>query len=196
MNTQEEIAATLAHEFKNPLSLITLHIDLLEQVDKTHGKYYDKMRSELKKLESMVVDFLKMTLPQAEITEQVNINDLLKETVSKYCYPNIQFIFKEETELVLEVIPKKIRIVFDNLIKNSIEAIGDTNGNIYITVKENEIIFKDNGGGFSETPEDFKTTKEKGSGVGLYLCRKIAEEYGGKFNIESDSIGCTAKITF
>ncbi|MCL1924663.1 MAG: HAMP domain-containing histidine kinase [Defluviitaleaceae bacterium] len=196
MNTHEEMAATLAHEFKNPLSLLTLNLDILQQIDETNKKYYDKMRNELKRLEAMTVDFLKMTIAGEQIIEKVNLNELVKNIVKRYTHPNIKFEFKEETTITTSGNYKKLSTIFDNIFKNAIEAIDGKEGTISIEVKENEITVKDSGGGFLEKPVYFTSKKENGTGVGLYLCSKIAEEHGAKFTLENGELGCVAKVSF
>lgn len=98
----------------------------------------------------------------------------------------------------------QIEQVLVNLVKNGVEAAGEAGGG-GVEVRWSdlgtavEIDVLDEGPGLSGTKNlfvPFFTTKPKGSGIGLVLCRQIAEAHGGSLTLENrtDRVGCVAKL--
>jgi len=90
-----------------------------------------------------------------------------------------------------------------NLLKNAVEAAGETGGGVTVTWAELpgevELLVEDEGPGLMETRNlfvPFYTTKPDGSGIGLVLCRQIAEAHGGTFTLENARArrGCDARL--
>ncbi len=91
---------------------------------------------------------------------------------------------------------EKIEIVFVNLLTNAIQAIGENEGSVDISISENsdpkylEINIQDSGCGIPSSLseklfEPFFTTKQTGTGLGLVSCKSIVEEHGGQIGITS-----------
>jgi two-component system, NtrC family, nitrogen regulation sensor histidine kinase NtrY len=90
-----------------------------------------------------------------------------------------------------------------NLLRNAVDAALETNGNVRVRWKKSsghvEIQVEDEGPGLSNTANlfvPFFTTKQGGSGVGLVLCRQIAEAHGGSLTLENrpEGSGCVARL--
>jgi len=90
-----------------------------------------------------------------------------------------------------------------NCIKNAVEAAEETGGEVSVgwTVEDDEIEMwvRDSGPGLTDTKNlfvPFYSTKPKGSGIGLVLCRQIAEAHGGSLELENrpDQTGCVARL--
>ena len=90
-----------------------------------------------------------------------------------------------------------------NLLKNAVEAVGDGAGGVTVTWAEVpgevELVVEDEGPGLLETKNlfvPFYTTKHDGSGIGLVLCRQIAEAHGGTLTLENarNRKGCDARL--
>ncbi len=207
----EQIAAGLAHEVKNPLSLVRANIDLLELSDSEtmHKKNYRIMRRELERINDLLLDFIHLTRPSADSFEKVRVAPIVMDLidVTKTTYTKeIDFVLNfqlSETELAVMGDKEKIRRVFLNIIKNAVEAI-DSNGRIKICISQEnsfvKIVFEDNGKGFSKDDLErvcmpFYTTKEGGSGLGIYICKTIIEEHNGSFEIKAEANkGCTVTV--
>ncbi|MCL1936491.1 MAG: HAMP domain-containing histidine kinase [Defluviitaleaceae bacterium] len=209
----EQIAAALAHEVKNPLSLVRANIELLEQKDpeKNNKKNYEMIHNELLKINELIMQFLNLTVSNKEIFDLVYIADIIINIVKKYdtSYANINFVIKNmvyEEKAILGS-ENKLDILFNNIIKNSVEAINSTKkeGIIEITIKneKNHTIanIKDNGGGILEEIKDSLgmdsfTTKELGTGLGILICKQICKEHNGEFSIKNTEYGCVVEVSF
>jgi signal transduction histidine kinase len=118
----------------------------------------------------------------------------------------IQIVDTTEDEPMVKVDMEKICKVFVNIIKNAVDAMPE--GGI-LTIKSREvkgkleIAFKDTGVGMpEETLRKLEggvplfTTKAKGMGFGLPICRRLAEAHGGKISVESTAgKGTTVAVT-
>ena len=89
----------------------------------------------------------------------------------------------------------QMRQVFFNLVKNALEAMKDGGSlDIEISADDNNVYtsFRDSGAGISDAAlarifEPYRTTKAKGNGLGLMICRRIARAHGGDIDVESKS---------
>ncbi len=201
-----KMSAQVAHEIRNPLSALTLNIDLLEDEIKGYAgidtaeaqELVHTIKHELKGLHNVLDDYLQFTrLPKIRLA-QGNINVTLEEILA----------FMEEEFRVHNIVVKKsfdpevppinidydqLRRAFINLIRNAVEAMPE-GGSLDIATRINgnwvEITFMDSGEGISEqnleqifTP--FFSTKVGGTGLGLSITKHIISEHGGEISCES-----------
>lgn len=206
-----QIAAALAHEVKNPVALIKANIELIEDEFGENG--FDNniqiIKRQLNKITYIVSDFIQLVRPSTKSEEEeVFICDLINDIIEDYDISlkgkNIKFETQTENEdISIWGNYTKLSILFFNIFKNAVEAIGDT-GIIISKIKELEdyilISIKDNGCGINPEIKDkiyqpFITTKKDGSGLGLAICKSIIDEYNGTFEvINRDCGGCVVNI--
>ena len=132
------------------------------------------------------------------------IDDVTSSIKSLIINKNIKLIKKiKDDEIFIDGDYNRLKQVFINVIKNSIEAIESKKGIIEIEEKEflNNIIItiKDNGCGMSKETlqrinETFFTTKEKGTGLGVTLSTEIIKLHNGKIEYESKEYKGTKTI--
>jgi two-component system, NtrC family, sensor histidine kinase HydH len=196
-----EMVAGVSHEIKNPLGIIQSTSELLNNMpdtSETHRKLSGVITEESIRLNRIVTEFLDFARPH-----KLNIREFdLKEVISK----NIEFLRPEiekkgisvENNLdgrsyMIEADQDLLHRVMMNLIINAIQAIPGA-GKIFFNIAEEKgrynIEIRDTGKGISEENikkifNPFFTTKEKGSGLGLPIVRKIIEGHGGEIDIES-----------
>lgn len=201
MNVISQLAASVAHEVRNPLTTVNGFLQLINQDDNITEKqrnYIDITLSELNRAQSIINDYLSLAKPNNSNTQLVNISEELSKTVELMTsYTNIQNIEVETTiENFLFVNGNKdeIKQVLINIIKNAIEAMGNE-GILKIegVSKDQDIIvtITDNGPGMtkeqlSKIGTPFYSTKDKGTGVGLTICFQIIEQLKGTIIVESE----------
>jgi signal transduction histidine kinase len=196
-----EMVAGVSHEIKNPLGIIQSTSEILNNMPdatETHKRLSGVITEESIRLNRIVTEFLDFARPHA-----LNLMEFdLKEVINK----NLEFL-KPEMEkkgisveknldsrrYMIEADQDLLHRVFMNLIINAIQAIPSV-GRIFINIAEEKgfynIEIKDTGSGISEENmtkifNPFFTTKQKGSGLGLPIVRKIIEGHGGQIDIES-----------
>lgn len=196
-----EIAAGVAHEIRNPMTVISGFIQMMNQDrDHPYHGYTNLIQSELERINLIISEFLVLAKPHATTIKEFHIEKTLMDVV---------MLFKPELNLRgIELFEKtkfsnlyimgeqnQIKQVFINIMKNAIEVL-DHEGTLEISADiENErmiaITFKDNGIGMSEDIMDhifdpFFTTKQTGTGLGMMISEKIVKEHGGSIQIKSE----------
>nr|WP_309101225.1 HAMP domain-containing sensor histidine kinase [Fredinandcohnia onubensis] len=200
MNVVSQLAASVAHEVRNPLTTVNGFLQLIIRDDNITDKqrnYIDITLSELNRAQSIINDYLSLAKPNNSNTQLVNISEELSKTVELMTsYTNIQSIEVEtyiEDSLYINGNKDEIKQVLINIIKNAIEAIGN-DGLLQIDAfaKDQDIFVKitDNGPGMtkeqlSKIGTPFYSTKDKGTGVGLTICFQIIEQLKGSIDVES-----------
>lgn len=211
------LAAGVAHEIKNPLSSIVIHIELLERYieelpKKQQNNFNDIINivaEEIDRLNRIISDFLFSVRPTILNKKLTNLSTLLNEILSlvsvKAEENGIKIILLTE-ENFPEIIcdPNYIKNSFINIIKNSIEACEEGDEiEISLYREENNAViqFQDTGKGISKDDlqkifEPYYTTKDFGTGLGLTIVYKIIKEHNGDIFITSNkNDGTIFKIT-
>lgn len=208
------MSAGIAHEINNPLSVISFANQiLLEENNNTpeQRELIERIENEVDRLKSLTSELLSYSSgTQEERRKPTDINVTVREVMALMRYElskkQIESI-EDFCSLPLLLIDKnRFKQIFINLILNAIQAM-DRKGEIKITTlideeKNIHIQFHDNGPGISDELkkkifEPFFTSRKdgKGTGLGLYLCRKIITDYQGKLNVyDAPSGGCCFDI--
>jgi signal transduction histidine kinase len=213
-----DMAKQVAHEIKNPLTPMKLSVQFLQKAwseDKTDfGLRLERFTKTLiEQIESLATiasefsDFANMPKP---IMQQEDIIEIIKTSANLFKNsPLITFSieYDRNKQFVISADKKQMIRVFNNLISNAVQAIGDKkDGIVKISAISSEISVivsvYDNGCGISElqkpmifTPKF--STKTTGMGLGLAMVKSIVETHEGKiwFNSE-ESIGTTFSLEF
>jgi PAS domain S-box-containing protein len=197
------LAAGVAHEIKNPLGSLSIHIQLIQKAVAGNqlsalDKYIGVVNEEIDRLNRIVVDFLFAVRPMDLELREGNINAVISELVEFVRYE----LDAARIACVMDLCEKLPLIDFDerymkqallNLIKNAMAAMSD-GGTLTITTAFNDmeiqISVKDTGTGISEENlpkifEPYFTTKPTGTGLGLTLVFKIIREHRGDLSVKS-----------
>ncbi len=210
------LAKETAHQLGTPISSLMGWVELLMELDKQKGanttsEIYANMQSDLARLQRITERFGKIgSYPQQTC---VNINSVIRDAVAYFQkrLPNLskqvelRVVNRELPEIVANA--DLLQWVFENLIRNSLDAIDKENGIIQIDPRLHPrrhqivIVYKDNGKGVSRKNRNKifhpgMTTKKHGWGLGLTLVKRIIEAYhhGQIRLIETSSQGTTFEI--
>ncbi|MCM3569213.1 ATP-binding protein [Neobacillus mesonae] len=212
LNVVSQLAASVAHEVRNPLTAVRGFLQLISDDDNLQGSqrsYIQIALSELDHAQSIINDYLSLAKPNTEELSSINISEEVMKTVALMkSYSNIQNITIEtdvQDSLFIKGNKGEIKQVLVNIIKNGIEAM-NTGGTLTVCTNEKDgwvsIEITDRGVGMTKSQIKklgtlFYTTKEKGTGVGLTLSYQLIRAMKGKIKVESEpGIGTTFIIQF
>lgn len=209
-----QIAAGTAHEIRNPLTSIRGFLQILGQSLESSGfekekGYVDLMLVEIKRINSLVDQFLLLSKPRDVQYKLVDLNEVLAEILpiiqNEAILYNVEVVNKTEGKLPKIIGDSELlKQVFLNICKNGVEAIGK-NGTVTIDyeykVREKKVMINihDTGSGIPPYILDrifdpFFTTKEEGTGLGLSVCQRIIQDLGGSIRVNSKGFGTVFHI--
>jgi len=199
-----DIARRVAHEIKNPLTPMKLSIQHLFEVHESKSneefsevlkKTRDIIINEIDKLNKIATEFSNFAKLPGKNYSETDLNEIIREVVSLYkLSPNIDFVENLDDNIgLISADRQELNRVFQNLVKNSVQSIGDS-GVIEISTRGNgEYIIaevKDNGCGID--PSIMKnlfdpnfSTKTTGMGLGLSISKKSLDDMKAEINFES-----------
>ena len=195
-----ELSGRLAHDLRNPLSVMKMSLDLIKQSpeakvsDSDVIKRLDLMEKSIDRIAHQVdevLDFVRLSPLKLSL---VSIRETIQNSVNKINIPeNIQ-IHVSKADLKIFCDPVKLDAVFLNLLVNAIQALPD-GGKIEIKIYlKNSLAFLDfidSGMGvraehFDKVFEPLFTTKQKGTGLGLSSCKNIIEQHNGTISVSNN----------
>ena len=196
------MAASIAHEIRNPLAAMRGSIQMLRaemDSDGSHAELMEIILRESDRLNTIITDFLSYARPRTLVQSRVDVGDLLHQTFALLRHsPEIndkQQIEEQlpEEQLVVDADEGQLKQVFWNLARNALQAMPQ-GGTLRATVEMNSnsrvrISFSDTGRGMSPDQvehlfEPFSSTTG-GTGLGLSIVYQIVREHGGTINVRS-----------
>jgi signal transduction histidine kinase len=202
------LAGSLAHEIKNPLSVIRMNMDLLaedfeeaeNQRERRSLNKIQAVQAQCERLQNLLDDFLRFI--------RVRKIDLKAGSLNKEIERVLDFVAPKAREAGVEIFPSidadlpsilmdapRLYAALLNLMLNAIEAFDHQRGSIWVHTRQTPtgvaMDLIDNGRGMDRKSlihvfEPFYTTKENGSGLGLPTARRIIEAHGGRIAVRSD----------
>lgn len=201
-----QLSGSVGHELRNPLGVMSNAVYFLKMVlteaDETTREYLDIIKHEIDNSQRIITDLLDFARTKIPQTRTVTVRQLLDDSIGKSSIPESVAVLTEipDSLPLLLVDPLQMGQVFQNLITNAVQAM--PNGGA-LTVRARiqtsklvpdadcvEISVEDTGEGIS--PENMNklfqplfTTKAKGIGLGLVVCRNLVEANRGRIKVES-----------
>ena len=194
-----ELAAGIAHEIRNPLASISGSIQMLNRHIRDSDiqkRLMSIILREIKRLNSMIEDFLIFSRPKRLRIKKFYLNELIEEAVSLFkssdrWNQDIKIRKEMDQDILMESDPDQIKQIFWNLFLNASDAMPD-GGSLTISIRRLnsgplpmvQIEIKDTGKGFSDKALSnlfvpFFTTKKGGSGLGLAIVKRIVTNLKG-----------------
>ena len=196
------MAASIAHEIRNPLAAMRGSIQMLRSemdTDPSQTELMEIILRESDRLNRIITDFLSYARPRSIVQSQVDIGDLLHQTFALLRHsPEIgekQNVVEElpSEPLVVDADASQLKQVFWNLARNALQAMPQ-GGTLTAKVEMNSnnrvrISFSDTGKGMSPEQvehlfEPFSSTTG-GTGLGLSIVYQIVRDHGGTINVRS-----------
>ena len=205
-----ELSGRVAHDLRNPLSVIKLTVELLKKQpsdkkisDSDIQTRLDTINNNILRISHQVDDVLGYVRHSPLKLSNVSVHEIIKTSIEKINVPsNVQIVISEN-DVNINCDPIKIDAVFINFLINSIQAMPDGGGTITINISEDndkvKLEFSDNGRGIPEDVidnvfEPLFTTKQKGTGLGLASCKNIIEQHQGTISVTNNPTTFTVEI--
>lgn len=196
------ITAGVAHEVKNPLHAMVLHLELLgAKMDAglDPKPHVDILMTEVNRLKRVVQTFLDFTRPVEMKLAQVDANVLVREVILLAADARAQGVDLEEHygkgPLVIKADPDLLKQAILNIIINGCQVM-PTGGKLVLETGHDDedhvyIAITDHGPGIPEDARDkifnlYYTTKPKGSGIGLAQAFRAVQLHNGRIKVESE----------
>ena len=206
-------AATIVHDFKNPLTIIGLAAELACSDDTSppmREKAQSKITRQVERMTNMLQELIEFTRPTGHRPTLRALNfarymkPLGEEIRQEIADRGVKLTMEPPPEIEVQIDPARLSRLFYNLLNNAVEAMPE-GGRIYLrfatTAQALQVDIEDTGKGIAPAVastlfEPFTTHgKPHGTGLGLTICKKIAEDHGGRIWASSEP-GKGARFSF
>ena len=196
------ISAGLAHEIRNPLSSIRMHVQLL---GRRPGADVSLLLAEIDRLDAIVAELMAWAKPSPVSLEPVDLKALSEEALALMApqleHRGIRTVREYAGTGTLRADRERMRQVLRNLLANARDALG-TGGTLTVRLGPGPLLeVSDDGPGIPEAIrgkvfEPFVTGRKDGTGLGLAIVKRAVEEQGGTVSYESSASGTTFRVSF
>ncbi len=203
----KEMAKQVAHEIKNPLTPMKLHLQHLQMsINRDDDNLKEKVANisrvlieQIDQLSRMAEEFSSFAKMPIAVIETCNIYEVLESCIILFRAQNdLEIEFESNLRSVFVHIDKgQMQRVFTNILKNAQQAARENDSckivvRLKLEANQVEISFEDNGKGIEDELKDkifhpSFSTKNSGMGLGLAICRKIVEQVHGHITFVSDT---------
>lgn len=210
LNLVGEMAASIGHEVRNPMTTVRGFLQMLRQKqDLDHyAGFFDLMIEELDRANSIITEYLSLAKNKSIDPKLGNLNSIIKTVLpliqadALRMGKNVAANFDTVPDLMLD--EKEIRQCILNLVRNGLDAMeagGTVTISTYTEGNKVVLVVRDQGCGISPeileklgTP--FLTTKENGTGLGLPVCYSITKRHRANISVKTGNNGTTFFIKF
>jgi PAS domain S-box-containing protein len=197
------LAATVAHELRNPLGVIRLAVINVRRKSREPAldKHLNNIEKKISESDRIISNLLRYSNIKTPQLESADLRDILNECIqsTEKRFPDRKTKVSAHLDDIggvqVELDVVQMKEVFDNILNNAYQAVTDTGGRISLTALmgrdgEIEVVVKDDGAGIGAEDlkmvfEPFFTTKTRGTGLGLTICRELVRLHGGDIEIAS-----------
>jgi len=201
-----EFSTRLAHDMRNPLSIIKMTIENLKAlygVNEEKEKNYDRLDHAINRMVHQVDGVLEYVQRTPLKKKKESLSKIITRALSPMTIHTNITIIPPENDIICNCDVMKMEIVFGNLLLNSIHSIGEKQGKIIIKNKESTdaviITIYDSGEGVLEENvskifDPLFTTKQDGTGLGLPSVKNVIEQHGGTVSFSNNPTTFTIKL--
>lgn len=192
-----ELAARLAHDLRNPLSVVKNTMDIMRAKPNMRIEeklpHFGRFDRAIQRMTHQIDDVLNFVKRSELLLQQTSLLSMIDGAIGNTLLPPEVLILKPYTDVAINCDSRKLEAVFSNLINNAVQAMEDK-GEIKIRVMDLgyniQIEFEDAGPGIpseiqSKIFDPLFTTKQTGTGLGLSICKNIVEQHGGTLSVRS-----------
>lgn len=210
MNMVGSMAATVAHEIRNPMTTVRGYLQVIGRKEKyqTDKEKFELMIEEIDRANSIIREYLSLSHEKFVSLKKCSLNQIIKalfpliqaDANSSKVYVTLDL--SDIPELLLD--ENEVRQLLLNLVRNGIEAM-PSGGNLVIgtVLADNQAVLSISDQG-SEIPPHilehlgtpFFTTKDAGTGLGLAICYQIAHRHNASIQIDTSDTGTTFFVNF
>jgi PAS domain S-box-containing protein len=211
LNLIGQLAASIGHEVRNPMTTVRGYLQFLRNKDETQAfwRQLDVMIEEIDRANSIIREFLTLAKNKTIHIERKNLNDVIN-ALALLLDANALVDGTHRLQMCLEPLPdllfdeKEMRQLILNLARNGLEAMPDGGCLTIRTYVEGQhaiLAVADEGTGISETVLErlgtpFVTTKDNGTGLGLAVCYSIAARHKVQIKVDTGPGGTTFYLWF
>jgi len=193
-----ELTSRLAHDFRNPISVIKTAHEIMKEKPKMNVEKRLQYNARIDRAIQRIIHLVNDVLGYVRISDlemnETSILSLIESSIDSIDVPQEVKIVKPSNDCQIRCDFRKLEAVFSNLLTNSIQAISDE-GKIEVRLSDQDdsvkIEIEDNGQGIAKSilPVIFEplfTTKNTGTGLGLAICKTIIEQHDGIITVKSN----------
>lgn len=193
-----ELTSRLAHDLRNPLSVIKTAHGIMKEKPKMDVKQRLEYNARIDRALLRIIHLVNDVLGFVRITDldlnEASVRSLIDSSIDSIDVPKQIEIIKPTDDFKINCDFRKLEAVFANLLTNSIQAI-EKEGKIELRLRDNndsiKLEIEDTGSGIPKSimPKIFDplfTTKANGTGLGLAICKTIIEQHGGTITVKSN----------
>lgn len=201
-----QMASRLAHDLRNPLTVIKSSVDMLELKSTEKNEFtksmYDRMKGSVKEIFYIIDDVLEFARTKELNMSESSLLKILNQSVSSFNFPNAVTIDLPQNDVKIKCDAIKLQSVFVNLFVNAMYSMNN-NGKITVKIDETgtwvKISVIDSGPGIPKDilPQVFEslfTSKPSGTGLGLGICKNIVEQHNGKISVRNNPTTFTVEL--
>jgi len=199
LTTIGELSARIAHDMRNPLSIIKNTAEIIKtshkNMDSNAKELWNRQERAIYRISHQVDDVLDYIKDNPIKKKPAKISVILQDALERIEIPDKIKIKLSKIDATIPCDSEKLEVVFVNLIMNAIQAIENKKGEIFINIADEPsdivlISIKDSGPGIpkkliSKIFDPLFTTRQIGTGLGLPSCKNIIEKHGGSIDVVS-----------
>jgi CHASE1-domain containing sensor protein len=202
-----ELTARLAHDLRNPLTVINNSIELLKikttKNDEKISQYIQMIENAVLSMRTQIDDTLNYVRTKKPTLVSQSLLDIIRLShANSNCPKNVK-ITLPTNDVVIQCDKNQLLVVFNNLISNAIQVLGKNEGSITISLHDQNdhvvINIEDSGSGIpvkslEKIFEPLFTTKSQGIGLGLVSCKNIVQQHNGTISVKNNPTTFSIKL--